>query len=61
MTDNKKNRRRNIEDIIRDEIYGAGIYGSGSLVDGDMLVIPIKEIKKIAKRIVRRTSIGPAP
>lgn len=54
-------RRINIKDIIRDEIYGAAMKPGGeeSIGGKDVICIPAEDVKKIAKRIVRRTSIGP--
>lgn len=57
-------RRRNVKDVIRDEIYGAALATNAYLDDKDfnassVVVIDKKEVAKIAKRVVRRTSIGP--
>ena len=62
----RKRRRKNVTDIIRDEIYGAGVKteflvlsGLGVTYEGSKLVIPTSEVRKIAKRIMKRAAIGP--
>ncbi len=52
-----KTRRRNVKDIIRDEIHGAGSKKQPEFAE--YILIPKKDVKKIAERIIKRTSIGP--
>jgi hypothetical protein len=54
-------KRRNLKDLIRDEIYGAYAEEARSMSFGDEPVICIrtKDVAKIAKRIAKRAMIGP--
>jgi hypothetical protein len=52
-------KRRNLKDLIRDEIYGAGVKSEGVAYPGSKLVIPTSEVAGIAKRIAKRALIGP--
>jgi hypothetical protein len=49
-------KRRNLKDLIRDEIYGANDLEQEKK---GYLVIPIESVKEIAKRIAKRALIGP--
>ncbi len=47
-------------DMIRDELYGAGLQEHGEIALGrkNVICIPVTEVKKIAKRIAKRATIG---
>jgi len=48
--------KKDLADLIRDEIYGANVR-EGVFLE-DFVVIPIAQVKKIAKKIAMRTIIG---
>lgn len=52
--------RADLKDMIRDELYGAAMATSGEMaVKGkNVLCIEMSEVKKIAKRIAKRATIG---
>jgi len=52
--------RADLKDMIRDEIYGAGLkeVGEINLKGKNVICIPIADVKKIAKRIAMRATIG---
>ena len=52
-----------LKDMIRDELYGAGMKECTKIISGDdcvvkVVCIPVSEIKKIAKRIASRSIKG---
>ena len=63
---NKKDRaqvrvmRADLKDMIRDELYGAGMKEAGeiSIKGKNVICIPVAEVKKIAKRIAMRATVG---
>ena len=50
----RKRRRKNVKDIIRDEIYGASKAGGQGPI-----IIAKCDVAKIAKRILKRAALGP--
>ena len=52
--------RADLKDMIRDEIYGAGLkeVGEINLKGKNVICIPIQDVKKIAKKIAMRATIG---
>lgn len=54
-----KRKRANVRDIVRDCIYGAGLKVDISVNGKKVICIPVSDVTKVAKRIVRRASIGP--
>jgi len=52
--------RADMKDMIRDELYGAGLKEHGDIALGgkNVICIPVSEVKKIAKRIAKRAMVG---
>jgi hypothetical protein len=49
-------KRRNLKDVIRDEIYGGGAFDPN---ESGYIRIRVKDVAGIAKRIAKRAMIGP--
>lgn len=48
-------QRRDLKDLIRDEIYGADVKGNTL---GAYVIVPKEKVKAIAKKIANRAIVG---
>jgi len=50
--------RADMKDMIRDELYGAGLQVDIAIDGKRVICIPVSEVKNIAKRIAKRALVG---